>query len=299
MNHKQLHQLAILCMAFFFNLNFVFPNPLFSESVMGIKLNIRVHLKGPLLYGGNSGSLLMGDDLRQKGYLPLEEPYTAFPRFNHVGADGGGETVANKMVFEQTGADAIVDWLFIELRDAADSTKVIATRSALLQRDGDVVGMNGHSSVHFASMPMGEYYVAVRHRNHLGVMTGEPYELGAIPQTLDFTDPAFPTYGTNAQAKIAGRMAMHAGNFNQDRRVIAIGPGNDVFSLFSAVLSAEDNTMHLTNYILKGYSLADLDLDGEAIYNGAGNERTKLFYHVLGNCLNNGQPNCILVEQLP
>ena len=61
---------------------------------------------------------LMRDDLRQKGYLPIAEPFTTLEiggvkPFVHVGL-GGGEIVADG-VFAIEGQDAIVDWIFLEL----------------------------------------------------------------------------------------------------------------------------------------------------------------------------------------
>jgi hypothetical protein len=295
MKNQPLRYAALLLTAFLLNLPFIFSTPM--TAVAGVSVNIRVLLKGALIGNNNSG--LMRDDLRSQGVIPTDEPYSDFPRYYHVGANGGSEIIADGSVLQVSGPDAIVDWVFIELRDANDPAKILATRSGLLQRDGDVVDVDGVSPLVFETVSAGEYYVAVRHRNHLGVMTANAYELTETPILLDFTDPDFLTYGEDAQADFAGRMAMIGGDFNGDGKVIAIGPNNDIFYLFSSVLSAPENTSFNENYIYHGYHWSDYNLDGKAIFVGPNNDRSMVFYLSIGDCLTNNMPNCVLTEQLP
>jgi hypothetical protein len=128
-------------------------------------LSLRMVLGGP--YDAATG--LMKDDLRAAGLIPALEPYTAL---GYLQVGGGGETVA-PATLAITGKNAMVDWVLVELRDQLDPAVVVATRCALLQRDGDVVGTDGHAALTFG-VPAGNYYVAARHRNHLGVMTATP-----------------------------------------------------------------------------------------------------------------------------
>ncbi|MBK9336210.1 MAG: hypothetical protein IPM98_06340 [Lewinellaceae bacterium] len=78
--------------------------------------------------------------------------------------------------------------MFLELRDAVNPALVLATRSALLQRDGDVVDVDGVSPVVFGVVSGQDYYPTVRHRNHLGVQLGATaeYPVCDVVQT-DFT----------------------------------------------------------------------------------------------------------------
>ncbi|MBK7271449.1 MAG: hypothetical protein IPI07_18720 [Flavobacteriales bacterium] len=60
--------------------------------------------------------------------------------------------------------DAIVDWLVVELREPNAPSTVLASRSALVHRDGDVVDpMVSH--LRPSMRPPGNYRVALRHRN--------------------------------------------------------------------------------------------------------------------------------------
>ncbi len=280
---------------FLFSMNGVGQNNAAAQA--GVKLHARVLLQGALI---NANGPLMRDDLRSNNLLPWVEPYSAMARFTVVGS--GGEQVSNSGVFQVTGDNAIVDWVFVELRSADDPKIVLATRSALLQRDGDVVDVDGSSPLHFPSVAAGDYLVAVRHRNHLGVMSVEAIALNKLPKVVDFSDPEFPTYGVNAQAPAGNRVAMWGGNVNQDKLVIARGPNNDSFYIFSNVMLAAGNEHYANNYINAGYHLADVNLDGMAIYSGPNSDYAHLLYKiVLPSTLNCPDVNasCMIREQLP
>ena len=87
-----------------------------------------------------------------------------------ITSSGTGETIASS-VLTVTGNKEVVDWIKIELRDKLDVTSVLKTRSALLLRDGTIVDVDGVAYVSFYSLPADNYYVAISHRNHLGVRT--------------------------------------------------------------------------------------------------------------------------------
>lgn len=126
-----------------------------------------VQVKGKVFLNGALSGILMNDNLRVAGLIPTKEPFTALG-YTHVG--GGNESIAAS-VLAVTGNDAIVDWVIMELRDKTAAATVLASRSVLVQRDGDIVDLDGVSAVSFECFATDNYYVAVQHRNHLGVMT--------------------------------------------------------------------------------------------------------------------------------
>ncbi len=67
----------------------------------------------------------------------------------------------------------VVDWVFIELRDKNNSSTVLGSVSAFVKTDGTIVSMFGNSSVFVPVMhPMlDKYFIVIKHRNHLGVMS--------------------------------------------------------------------------------------------------------------------------------
>lgn len=140
---------------------------------------IKVDLKA-LLTGAYDASGLMKDDLRSGNLLPTDEPYT------DLGFSHSGDEMIIDGVFDVTGNDAIVDWVYIELRDETTPSTVVATRSALIQKDGDIVDVDGKSNVTF-DVAAGNYYVVVQHRNHLGVMSASVLALSTTTSTYDFT----------------------------------------------------------------------------------------------------------------
>ncbi|MEZ4934959.1 MAG: hypothetical protein R2788_22870 [Saprospiraceae bacterium] len=259
-------------------------------------LQIYAYLQGPL--DENTG--LMKDGLRTSldvdgnRLIPLTEPFTGLEPlpsqkpFKHQG--GGGETI-HASILDVEGNNAIVDWVFVELRSKTDPYYTILTRSALLQRDGDVVDLDGVSPVVFRAKT-DEYFIVLRHRNHLGVITATPFGLTrdkASPVTIDFTDPNTPTY-TEYMRKISnnGQIAMlWAGNADGNDRLVYQGAGADRDYIFFEIYLDPENTNGSLNHISKGYSTADTNMDGKTIYLGSGNDIDKeIFFNILLHPLN-------------
>jgi hypothetical protein len=224
----------------------------------------------------------MSDKLRQKGYLPLTEPYSDLSGFVHSG-NGGGETTTQAM-FDVTGDDAIVDWVFVEIRDGNNSGEVVATCAALLQKDGDVVDVEGEPVLFFPTIGEGNYFVSIRHRNHLGLMSKSYKYLNTVTvPNVDFISTDTEVLGDYEAAKLLNvfSRALWLGDINGDGRVIYQGPANDAFTLFSKVLTFEDNLDYLANYIGNGYYREDVNLDGRVIYQGPGNDRALILYNTI------------------
>jgi hypothetical protein len=296
-------------------------DPILGPTCIGVNLAIRVNLQGPKI-STSSSDTLMRDNLRNltvsngantfKRGIPRQDPYptilkgsTSNPAYDHVGdgltAIDTLSTSDSTLVFATTGPNAIVDWVFVEIRSSTALDSVATTRSVLIQRDGDVVDLDGTSSVRFTTLPAGPYYVSVRHRNHLGVMTAEAFDLSPVLTEIDFTDNTFPTYGDYGQAQLNGRMYMWAGDLNADSRTIYQGPGNDIFKLFTTVLYDTDNTGLIANFITQGYRSADVDMNGKCIYQGPSNDRSLLLFNtILSHPANvNSIANYVILETLP
>ena len=250
-----------------------------------VKLNVKVQLQGALL---GSGDGLMRDDLRSRDFIPAAEPYTAISSFTHVG-EGGAETVANPVtVFADHGDNSIVDWVFVELRSAADPAEVVATRSGLLQKDGDVVDTDGVSELCFTQSEPGDYYVAVRHRNHIGTMTASALTLTADGTVVDFIDTNTELWNNQAnydgveQVTIDGQYALWAGNTSSDDRIVFAGQANDKDPIFNEIDTAPGNIFKIQTYILPGYHPGDVNLDGDSIFAGQNNDVDPIFNNVDG-----------------
>ena len=247
-------------------------------SCEGIAVKIQSFLQGALIGSVEEG--LMRDDLRKKGFLPTKEPYTALANFQHFGS-GGGEIIDTNLL-KITGPDAIVDWVLLELKSAENIDKIIATSSGLIQRDGDIISSSGDSVIVFANVPFGDYYITVRHRNHIGITSKNIYSfsLNNIPQ-LDFRDAFTATNGNHPNIQIGNINAQWSGDLNGDNKIIYQGPLNDPFNMFLHIILDESNSHYLTNYITKGYTQKDFNLDGSVIYQGPNNDRSSLLFNTI------------------
>ncbi|MBL8001061.1 MAG: proprotein convertase P-domain-containing protein [Flavobacteriales bacterium] len=249
-----------------------------------VRVTPRVVLEGP--YSTSTG--LMTDALRSASLIPTTEPYTGLG-YAHVGG-GGGETVSSA-VLATTGNNAIVDWVLVELRNSANSAQVLASRCALLQRDGDVVDVDGTSGVLFNGRPPGNYFVAVRHRNHLGVMTAAAVALTGTTSTVDLTLSATAVYGTEARKALTGTFpaqAMWAGDVTFNRTVQYTGSGNDR----DPILARIGGTVPTST--VAGYFNEDVNLSGVVQYTGGGNDRDPILVNIGGTV-----PTNTRTEQLP
>jgi len=259
-------------------------------------LAVKVLLQGAL-YGTSNG--LMRDDLRTGGYLPLTEPYTALggTRFTHVGGGGGETTTTGVLALNAGTPDAIVDWVFVELRSASNPTQVLFTRSALVQRDGDVVdAADGVSPLTYGNSVGQSYFVSVKHRNHLGAMTAAAQLFTVTPKTVDFTTasdadlydiPGATNYNgvemVNVTAGAGSVNALWAGNTNADNKVKYQGPANDNSLILAQVIGHPNNTATAYNYNFAfGYLNGDVNMDGKVKYQGVGSDPVFIFSNVLG-----------------
>ncbi|MBK9735220.1 MAG: hypothetical protein IPO92_09740 [Saprospiraceae bacterium] len=233
-----------------------------DSPVAGRTLKIRVYLEGALLNNTGEtadGRLLMRDNLRVSpfngnNYIPVNDPYqTTLNMVNlsihnkHVGMGSlpSLSTISDPVtVFGVTGRNAIVDWVFVEIRSSTDNTLVIATRSGLLQRDGDVVDMDGVSDLNFPDLNATSFYAMIRHRNHLGVMTmiidGNSLIDFSNPATpvFDFGTTLFPMFNYTGMARNEnfGTIApLWAGDFNSDLALKLDPPSDDHNIMFIEV----------------------------------------------------------------
>ncbi|WP_422105536.1 BspA family leucine-rich repeat surface protein [Winogradskyella sp.] len=199
-----------------------------------VRLAPKAYLQGAALSPNTGEESLMRDDLRIASYIPRTSPY------------GDGITL-DTSVLAVTGSDAIVDWVLVELRDENDHTTIVDSRSALLQRDGDIVAIDGTSPLVFYQSS-GNYYVAIKHRNHLGIITSSSQPLSPTATPLDLTaDPLSVADGTNAVILLSnGKYGMYTGDFDSN-----------------AQIQISDANAIIQHIGVSGYQAADMDINTE------------------------------------
>ena len=261
-----------------------------------VLLNTKIFLQGAY----NNATGLMDDNLRTTAayvsgnaptgnLIPTTDPYrtapynTSFLHVNNATIETATASAFNDMPI---AADNIVDWVFLELRNnITPGNTVLQTRAALLQRDGDIVDVDGISPIYFKNVNAASYTIAVRHRNHLGIASNpasfnQLLDLVANVTKLNFTNPAFSsscsgTAGTNFFNNGTLNM-LYAGDVNSDKTIKYAGTGNDKASILTDLNNVETG-------ILTGYLKSDLNLNRSVKYSGIGNDRAVILSNVLTN----------------
>ncbi|MEM6719923.1 MAG: matrixin family metalloprotease [Bacteroidota bacterium] len=264
----------------------------FSETTCGTEysLAIKVYLQGAAINPNTGEETLMRDDLRVANYIPTRSPYADM-------------LDCESTIFTTTGGNAIVDWIWVELRDQSDNTQILYSRSALVQRDGDVVDVDGTSPLTFNTTE-DTYNVAIRHRNHLGIATSTPITFTtATDNVIDFTNSSLTMYGSNAQTTASmpsGISGMWSGNVNGDIIVQYSGTDPDTPDLLSTVLNDPGNFLNFPTYSITEYNVNDVNMDGIIQYSGTNPDTPFILQNVLahpGNFLNFSTYQ--IIEQLP
>ena len=265
-----------------------------------VKLSAKVYLQGALL-GVPSTDVLMRDDLRVKSLIPLQHPYGTQTPLTVI-------TAPTSAVFNVTGANAIVDWVFIELRSGTNSATVVDSRPAFVQRDGDIVDTDGISPVLFKSATPGSYFIVVKHRNHLGVMSGTPVIMTSTATVIDFRSASTNVFVpivtpiNQAQVEVSQGRAMWTGNVLFDDRIIYQGPQTDAGAIYSRIIGdVVRNPLQSSSYKIKGYDIGDLNMNGETVFQGPGNDIEFIYLNVIKNHNGNAtkQNSFVVKEQVP
>lgn len=242
---------------------------------VGVNLQVRAYLQGPY----EASTDLMKDHLRAKGLLPLQQPYSSAPFFYQ-----GSEALNRSLTSVSLGGDedALIDWVLLELRSASNPSLILAQKAVGLQADGDLMDVQtGSTRLNFLNLSAGSYYVALRHRNHLGVLSATAIALSFTSRLIDFAQPTFAVAGQHSRYLYKTKALLWAGDLNQDKKVIAHGLGSDTTQLISAVFSASGNTAFNTSYRLNGYAATDLNLDGETLAVGPNNDSRMIASNIL------------------
>ncbi|WP_197429034.1 hypothetical protein [Phnomibacter ginsenosidimutans] len=259
----------------------------------------------------NSGTGLMSDALRStdvtqtpgnassNNLIPTSDPYrtaplsTNFTHVNNLVAESINSSVLNHLANPN---DHIVDWVFLELRNNSTSgNTVLQTRSALIQRDGDIVDIDGVSPVYFKNVDAGNFSVGIRHRNHIGIYTNPASftpTLSLASSTLNLTTISSASLMGAANSSYfndGSRNMLFAGNSSQNTRVSYSGSGNDASYILSSILSS--NASGNLNNI---YSVGDVNFNRRVTYSGSGNDASYILSTPLASA-----PSTIRTEVKP
>lgn len=234
---------------------------------------VKAFLNGPF------NGVDMKDSLRTLGMIPTNEPYTSL---GYVYVNNSEPLSIQSSMFSISGSNAPVDWVIIELRDMNNPSIIIQSFPCIITKSGFVVRSNGQSLITSNS---GSFYIAIKHRNHLGLMTDSPINLSGNP-TIDFSINI--VWGEESGVFINSKRTMWPGNCNFDNLIKYVGQGNDRDLILSRIGgSVPTNT-------IGGYYPEDVNMDGIIRYTGNNNDRDVILLTIGGST-----PTNIVVEQIP
>ncbi len=237
-----------------------------------------------LLEGPYDGSNLMQPGVDALPDFPLTDPY---PGLGYVHTGPANSGVLDPVLLGQGTATRIIDWVVVELRDPVDPGVVLASISGLIRADGSIKATDNSSPLAFG-VAAGNYHVAVRHRNHLGIMTAAPVALSNVVQAVPLHLAATATYGVEATKVSGTRQLMWAGDVTFNSEIKYTGAANDRDPILQAIGGVVP-----TNTVA-GYLKEDVNMNGEVKYTGSGNDRDPILQNIGGVV-----PTNTRVEQLP
>lgn len=223
-----------------------------------VRLSPKIYLQGALL---NSTNQFMRDHLRFNNLIPTTSPY-------------GDALTCDSSVFNTTGEHAVIDWVYVTLRDALDRTSVLAGSSALLLANGEVVTTDGTSEVTF-NVPDGNYFIGISHRNHVGIISANTISLDEQITITDFSNGTTSAYGTNPLSSFGntyGYLALWVGDSNTDHIIKFSGTNNDSNVIRDDIINDPGNIFGSISYSYSLYDTNDLNMDGIVKFSGTNND---------------------------
>jgi hypothetical protein len=195
------------------------PPPPPSWGITGRTIEVKVYLEGP--YQTSTGE--MRQTLRLNLLIPIEQPYNASP-WNYAGNEKGTT---------HRHYPGMVDWVLLEFRDAPDAEN--ATQSTVVKRVAAYLFQNGTLNgpdglplrVPLPGEPEHGYFLVVRHRNHIDIMSSGwlDYDEEEDTYSWDFTDAQTKAYRGTFQSSYKlidaseGRYGMVAGDADADGNI--------------------------------------------------------------------------------
>ena len=171
-----------------------------------------------------------------------------------------------------------MDWVVVEVRQPNAPYAVLHSRPALIQRDGDVIDASGSSTIN-TPLPPGSYRIALRHRNHLGVMSNSTaLTLDPTGVLVDLTSISTSVYGTNARVAVGSIQCLWPGDGNGNGTVQYTGTGNDRDPVLVAIGGSV-----ATNTVANVYNRLDVNMNGTISYTGLGNDRDVILQAIGGS----------------
>ena len=166
-------------------------------------LNIKAFLQGPY----STGSGLMSTTLASGGNVPLSQPFNVAP-WNYPGTESVAAIPAN-----------ITDWVLVEFRTDTTAASIVAKRAYFIRNNGLITGLNGTDLPVLSGITAGSYYIVIRQKNHLAIMSAVPMTLSPASTLYDFTTSATQAYKGTEILLQTGVWGIYSGDANADNTI--------------------------------------------------------------------------------
>ena len=216
------------------------PASLLTEATT-IELKLKTFLQGAYI-NPNTAEEDLRNDLQEAALIPLTSTYAD---------ERSAARTFDTIQFFSPSILKVTDWIFVEIRDANEPSNVLDSRSLLLQTNGDIVDFtlnNEFTNPTFDQPLVDEYFVVIKHRNHISIRTANTISSNQSFVDLDFTnDPTLVEGGENALVEVSDNIfAMIAGDFDENGQI----QPSDVNDTTAAIGTS-------------AYSNADMDMNGQ------------------------------------
>ncbi|MFA7326969.1 MAG: hypothetical protein WC121_09915 [Candidatus Kapaibacterium sp.] len=160
----------------------------FGDHAVGLSAEDYLYLLAKVLMEGPYRGTEMGTELVEKGLVPKSPP-DMYPYNLDPNKD--------LHVVDQLPPD-VVDWIVLEFRDKAFEPNNRHFRTCFLRKDGKIVDKDGSSPVRLSRLSTnnldttgGYYWIAIRHRSHLTIMSKDSLYIGPADNAIeyDFSNP--------------------------------------------------------------------------------------------------------------
>ena len=206
-----------------------------------MKVNLKVFLSGSYA----SGTDTMNCNIRRNSMLPQIPNINYSNKGNLFYYNLKSSDTVSQLFWNQN--KKIVDWISIEILNTNNFSSV-DTVPGLLRNDGRILSLNGDTLIRLdARVTSGNYYIVIRHRNHIAVMSKLPIYISTNTPLYDFTTGLDKYYGDDAKQLKPGLFGMYAGDANYD----------GIINEADFILYNNDS-----QNALSGYMICDFNIDG-------------------------------------
>jgi len=207
--------------------------------------NWRCQASGLTNLAAGSGSFVVDAQRRALNLTVFLEGYYAGSRLMRAARD------YNTGVYSDKWGATVTDTISVELHDPGNYNNIIC------RSHGINLNTNGTAT---ATVPFycGNYYLTVKHRNHLETVSAAALSMSGTSVNYDFSGSASQAYGNNLKSLGSGVFGVYAGDVTVNTAEYPGTPTQD------GMIDMDDNYYVFTSYINGdlGYHPSDINGDG-------------------------------------